>query len=141
MLRFVAIIAMLLHGINLSYSQESPCEKYIVYDEFSEKIEVVGASIHDTSFNMIIKGVVYDCMGAADIKYYTKDNKIISEGSYINSLDTLVRYEDAVNEFGDLQAIYVEHYFKPLKNGEWKYYDENVKLSYIKTFDAGVLKK
>jgi antitoxin component YwqK of YwqJK toxin-antitoxin module len=61
-----------------------------------------------------------DCMGKMYVKVY-KNNKILEEGNYVNSLDTLKGYTYK-NTLGGEKEIVVEKYFQPLRNGVWVFY-------------------
>lgn len=81
-----------------------------------------------------------DCRGAMDFEAYENGKKMI-EGRYINSIDTLkhcVIVNDGHNPDQPM-VVKVEEYFEPLKDGVWKYYNNQGKLVKEETWSKGIL--
>jgi antitoxin component YwqK of YwqJK toxin-antitoxin module len=81
-----------------------------------------------------------DCMGKMNLKVY-RNNKILEEGSYINSLDTLKGYVYKKTLGSFEKEIVVERYFQPLRDGTWRFYNSKgilyKKVNYIRGVEAG----
>ncbi len=79
-----------------------------------------------------------DCMGRMYVKVY-KNKKLLEEGSYTNSLDTLKGYTYKKTIGSGQKEMVVEKYFQPLRDGTWFFYNQKGvarKVNYIKGIEA-----
>lgn len=78
-------------------------------------------------------------IGAMYIRVFSK-GKLIIEGKYLSSLDTLKSYVEEFDANGD-SRIAVSEYFEPLKDSIWTEFDSKKKKSVKKYYQNGVEKQ
>lgn len=81
-----------------------------------------------------------DCRGEMKFEAYSNDHVII-QGEYVNSLDTLKHcvVVDDGHDPDQPMVVKVEQYFEPLKDGVWKYYDDQGNLVKKEIWERGIL--
>ncbi len=125
------LIIILIIYTSITKAQEY-CKVPIEIDEAGTSFRLFLGNLEESTSDYIFVGDLHTCKGKLDLKIYTLDSMLLSQGSYIESLDTLKRYqtvfiEDIVLNKDDIfsEKIMVYSFFQPLKLGEWKYYDES----------------
>lgn len=68
----------------------------------------------------------------------SKKNKIISEGKYLNSLDTLKHYVESYSPIDGVATLEVSKYFSPIKDSTWLIFDLKTKKSIKQNFVRGI---
>ena len=81
---------------------------------------------------------LFECKGRMNFKVFNSKKKMIVQGSYINSLDTLKKYSTSRSAINGNKRIKVLSYFQPLPDGVWKYYSEG-KQTKIVHYIRGVI--
>lgn len=114
----------------------------ISIEEYKIILNNVKPPCHDTltEFTRDNKKIVIhllDCMGQMDIKVY-KGGKLIEEGCYVKSLDTLKRYVYKNALGGGGKEITVGQYFQPLRNGVWIFYNQKGQVLKRVTYLNGI---
>jgi hypothetical protein len=79
----------------------------------------------------VLKVNLVDCKGKLIFKHYNSSGKLVVEGAYASSLDTLKRYTTGKSAIDGSRRISVYSYFQPLPDGVWKY-SGNKKVVYNK---------
>ena len=82
---------------------------------------------------------LFDCKGRMNFQCFDSTNKLIVEGSYINSLDTLKKYSIGRSAITDESKVDILSYFEPLPDGLWSYYKNGKKIKNV-MFEKGILK-
>jgi hypothetical protein len=103
-----------------------------------------------TSCNDTIKEVISDdeyficylkdCKGAMHFEAY-KNNCLVIEGDYVNSIDTF-KHCVVVNDGHDPDQPFIvvsQEYLQPLKNGSWRYYSSKGRLIKQEAWNDGIL--
>lgn len=89
--------------------------------------------------NMSLKIYLSDCRGKMYLQCYDSNHVKIEEGNYINSLDLLKKYTNAVSPRNMEHRIKISEYYQPLRSGKWFFYSPSGKVLYTKIYDKGVL--
>jgi hypothetical protein len=84
------------------------------------------------------------CKGQMNIECYNKNLILMEMGSYINSLDLLKKYVDLVTfdqryPNNHKVTIGIYSYYQPLRDGTWRFYNDEKKLYMQKNYKKGVL--
>lgn len=137
---------LLFHG--LISGQNVKCEVTIYLSPGGNFIGTyfpINSSGNDTVKKVISEEEYYmcymqDCRGAMKFEAYSRGVRVI-EGNYVNSLDTLKHcvIVDDGHSPDQSQVVKVETYFQPLKDGVWKYYNEQGKLIKEEAWSKGIL--
>lgn len=85
----------------------------------------------------------YNCEGKMIVKEYNKKSgKLMREGAYCESLDTLKGYIVITDDQPPfLDHIEVYNYFQPLKDGVWRIYSKQEKLLRSEIWKKGILER
>ena len=131
--KLVLIISLLLYFTNILNAQLDSCivsihlkwsdENNNHYSKYLNNIPLKDTFKVKFEKDYNAKIFLYDCKGEMYLKLY-KNQTLIKEGNYINSLDTLKMYAYNIDPFDGKIYILVRSYFEPLKCGTWIYYDE-----------------
>lgn len=99
-------------------------------------IDTITGTLRDNS-SLCIN--LYSCMGKMKVQLFDSNKIKLEEGKYINSLDLLKRYSNAVNVTSSKSRINVYSYYQPLRSGEWLFYNSKGLLRMKKIYDKGVI--
>jgi len=139
-MNIISVICLCLF-IDSAFAQSKKCnlpiliDEYGIYKNFTKLNVKIKEDITEDSYMEV---VLYDCMGAMQLKGY-KNNLVVVEGNYINSLDTLKACLKVLDPIELKESIIIQKYFQPLKNGTWKYYDLQGKLIKQEEWQNGIL--
>lgn len=160
MYKLALIIMLITSMLNGLHAQSDSCKISILLkwddDKENEHSNYLNNTVLNDTFEVVLedsgkipldgkykaKIYLYDCKGKMYLKLY-KNNVLISEGNYANSLDTLKEYVYDIDPFTGSCYLLVSSYFEPLKQGYWKFYDKNgryLKKVYHKILLADSLK-
>lgn len=89
--------------------------------------------------NKSLRISLYSCLGKMHVQVLDSNKMKIEEGNYINSLDLLKRYSNAVNSMSSESRIKVYSYYQPLRSGEWLFYNGKGGLKMKKTYNKGII--
>ncbi len=80
------------------------------------------------------------CMGKMTVQEFDSSGKLVAEGYYAPSLDTLKKYPIGKSAINGARKVSVLSYFEPLPDGVWRFYNGN---SIIKTiqYSLGIEKQ
>ena len=87
--------------------------------------------------NGVIKIFLKTCSGQLDFELYSRDSILKEKGSYCQSLKLYKKSIRAVGASGSSGKRKI-YYYLPLKNGEWKYFENGV-MKYVEKYNCGVL--
>jgi hypothetical protein len=141
------VISLIIVGVILSISSFTFMQKKyrIFIAEYDCTITPKTGKCNDTIVEYIghkerhIKIYLESCKGKMFLECYDSNNVKIEEGSYINSLDLLKKYTNAVSPRDMSYRIKVAEYYQPLRSGKWLFYDLSGKLTSTKTYNKGVV--
>lgn len=132
---FLAIIAF---GFTLNRMNQRPYSIYI--DAIDKYYLPYKLNQWDT---VKLNNESYACIFLKDYRgsMYLKVNKkgkTISEGKYLNSLDTFAKYVESYDMNG-VATLEINKYFYPIKDSIWVVYDAKTKKIIRQTFIKGVV--
>lgn len=106
----------------------------VVYNSLNQEIMIELADTATALYHITdTKGA-----GSLTVKDLKTDVNIV-QGNYVNALDTFKAYLFTFNEDEGRELVSVVSYFHPLKNGEWKYWNNEGLLIRTEIYNDGVL--
>jgi hypothetical protein len=113
-------------------------DEYDIHNYFNCSLDTVVVKHKEKEYAKII---LFDCKGAMHFEGY-KDGTIYVIGNYISAkkaVPYVITHEDIYNP-GEMKTV-KEKSYKPLRNGDWKYYNSKGNIVAIRTYNAGTLIK
>lgn len=119
------ILTLIVSFIGLTCSTVA---QKVIIDEYGIVLTKLKAPCQDSLTEYTRDGkkvtiLLNDCMGRMYVRIY-KNKKLLEEGSYTNSLDTLKGYTYKKTIGSGQKEIVVEKYFQPLRDGTWLFYNQ-----------------
>ena len=140
-IKIFSILILIFTFFSFSGSNSKPYRIYMAeYDYFFTPqngcIDTITGTLRD---NTSLRINLYSCLGKMHVQVFDSNKVKIEEGNYINSLDLLKRYSNAISPGNGTSRIKVYSYYQPLRSGEWQFYNSKGILQMKKTYDEGTI--
>jgi len=133
---FVTLIICFTYS---SCKSQEKCSAPIYFDAVDLKL-----NFNKSNDSTIIKGdsvwqiLIYNCYGKSKIVCKSKDKKVFS-GTYLGDssikIDSLITYDI----FSQKEVVTVSYFYRPKRNGKWKYWNIEGDLVRVELYDKGRL--
>ena len=140
-IKIFSILILIFAFFSFSESNNKRYRIYIAeYDYFFTPqngcLDTIAGALRDKKSLRIS---LYSCLGKMHVQVFDSNKIKIEEGNYINSLDLLKRYSNAVSMRPLQSRIKVYSYYQPLRSGEWLFYNSKGILQLKKRYDKGTI--